>query len=227
MADLEEKGYLRQTHVSSGRVPTDLGYRYYVDEIVGAGALQTEGLEEIRQRLGRRLGIPELIREASRTLSAASHQAGLVRGPRLIHARFEHLELRRVAPHRVLAIFVTSSRLVQTHLLELQEDVQQEDLDAMSRVWDDRFANLTLSEVRSRLIAVMAEEGRLRHAANWAWNSAGGRWRAGSGGGALPDGAANILGDPGSRLGRCGPWSGPSKRRATKRLLDRASAPTG
>jgi len=158
MADLEEKGYLRQTHVSSGRVPTDLGYRYYVDEIVGIGALQTEGLEEIRERLGRRLRIPELIREASRALSEASHQAGLVRGPRLIHARFEHLELRRVAPNRVLAIFVTSSRIVQTRLLQLQEDLQQEDLDAMSRVWDDRFANLTLSEVRARLLAVMAEE---------------------------------------------------------------------
>src|SRR5512137_2528402 len=72
MADLEEKGYLRQTHISSGRVPTDLGYRYYVDEVVGAQAVQTDGLDEIRERLGRRLRFPELIREASRTLSAAS-----------------------------------------------------------------------------------------------------------------------------------------------------------
>ena len=60
MADLEEKGYLRQTHISSGRVPTDLGYRFYVDEVVGVQAVQTEGLDEIRERLGRRLQIPEL-----------------------------------------------------------------------------------------------------------------------------------------------------------------------
>src|SRR5512137_1547444 len=76
MADLEEKGYLRQTHVSSGRVPTDRGYRFYVDEVVGRQTFQTGCLEEIRERLGRRLQIPELIREASRTLSATSHQVG-------------------------------------------------------------------------------------------------------------------------------------------------------
>jgi len=158
MADLEEKGYLRQTHISSGRVPTDQGYRFYVDEVVGVQAARTEGLEEIRERLGRRLQIPELIREASRTLSAASHQVGLVRGPQLLNARFEHLELRRVAERRVLAIFVTSSRLVQTRLLHLQEDWPQGELDVMSRIWNERFTSLTLREVRERLIANMAED---------------------------------------------------------------------
>jgi heat-inducible transcriptional repressor len=76
----------------------------------------------------------------------------------MLNSRFEHLELRRVAPLRVLAIFVTSSRLVQTRLLELQEDWPQEELDAMSRVWNERFTSLTLREVRARLLAVMAEE---------------------------------------------------------------------
>src|SRR5512137_2407480 len=132
MADLEEKGYLRQTHVSSGRVPTDRGYRFYVDEVVGVQAVETAGLEQIRERLGRRLQVPELIREASRTLSAVSHQVGIARGPQVLDARFEHLELRRVAPHRVLAIFVTATRMVQTRLLEMQEDWPQEELDAMS-----------------------------------------------------------------------------------------------
>ena len=159
MADLERKGFLRQTHVSSGRVPTDLGYRFYVDEVVGVSPGPTPGLEEIREHLGRqRLELPELIRETSRTLSAASHQVGLVLGPQLLHARFEHLELRRVATQRVLAIFVTESRLVQTRLLELEEDWPQEELDAMSRLWNERFSSLTLREVRARLVAILAEE---------------------------------------------------------------------
>lgn len=159
MADLEEQGYLRQTHVSSGRVPTDLGYRFYVDEIVGAKPLPTAGLEGIRERLGRRgREVPELIREASRALSAASRQAGLALGPQVLNARLEHLELRRVATQRVLAIFVTESRLVQTRLLDLEEDWSQESLDAMSRIWNERFTSLTLREVRARLVEIMAEE---------------------------------------------------------------------
>src|SRR5512137_2557021 len=73
MAELEEKGYLRQTHVSSGRVPTDLGYRFYVDEVVGVQPLRPEGLAGIRGRIaGRRSEIGELIRETTRTLSLAS-----------------------------------------------------------------------------------------------------------------------------------------------------------
>jgi heat-inducible transcriptional repressor len=159
MADLEEKGYLRQTHVSSGRVPTDLGYRFYVDEVVGVQPAQAVGIEDIRERLGRRgTEITGLIRETSRALSTASRQVGLVLGPQLLDARLEHLEVRRVAPRRVLAIFVSQSRLVQTRLLDLDEDWPQEDLDAMSRIWNERFASLTLREVRSRLVEIVAEE---------------------------------------------------------------------
>ncbi|HEY6000518.1 MAG TPA: heat-inducible transcriptional repressor HrcA [bacterium] len=159
MADLEEKGYLRQTHVSSGRVPTDLGYRFYVDEVVGVRPARREGLEGMRERIAsRRSEIGELIRETTRTLSAASRQAGLVLGPRLLDARLEHLELRRVASRRVLSIFVTESRLVQTRVLELPEDWPQEDLDAMARVWNERFAGLALREVRTRLAVMMAAE---------------------------------------------------------------------
>jgi len=159
MADLEEKGYLRQTHVSSGRVPTDLGYRFYVDEIVGAQPLRPDGLARLRERIGGRGSeISEVIRETSRTLSAASRQVGIVLGPRLLDSRLERLELRRVATRRVLSIFVTESRLVQTRLLELPEDWPQEDLDAMARVWNERFATLPLREVWERLAAIMAAE---------------------------------------------------------------------
>jgi heat-inducible transcriptional repressor len=104
------------------------------------------------------LELTELIRETSRTLSAASRQVGLVLGPQLLNARFEHLELRRVASYRVLAIFVAESRLVQTRLLDVDEDWPQEDLDAMSRIWNERFSSLTLREVRVRLLAIMVEE---------------------------------------------------------------------
>lgn len=159
MADLEEKGYLRQTHVSSGRVPTDLGYRFYVDEVVGVQPLRREGIEVRRERIGGRASeLTELIRETTRTLSAASRQVGLVLGPRLLDSRLEHLELRRVSPRRVLSIFVAESRLVQTRLLELPEDWPQEELDAMARVWNERFASLPLREVRERLAALMAAE---------------------------------------------------------------------
>jgi len=159
MADLEHKGYLRQTHVSSGRVPTDLGYRFYVDEVVAVCPAPPDGLAQIRERLGRRrLELGGLIRETSRTLSAASRQVGLVLGPQLLNARFEHLELRRVAAHRVLAIFVSESRLVQTRLLEIEEDWPQHDLDAMAQAWNERFASLTLREVRVRLLELMAED---------------------------------------------------------------------
>jgi heat-inducible transcriptional repressor len=218
MADLEEKGYLRQTHVSSGRVPTDLGYRFYVDEVVGDRPTPGPGLEEIRERLWRRrLELPELIRETSRTLSAASHQVGLVLGPQLLHARFEHLELRRVASRRVLAIFVTESRLVQTRLLEIEEDWPQEEFDAMSRIWNERFSRLTLREVRARLLALMAEERAafdtlLARAIELGERALAGRI---AGDELYLDGAANILEVP--------EFADPGKVRALVRAIEEKS----
>lgn len=215
MADLEEKGYLRQTHVSSGRIPTDLGYRFYVDDLLGGGTIRPEGLERIRERFHlRRFEINDLARETSRMLSTASRHVGVVLGPQFQDSRFQHLEFRRVAERKVLAIFVAESRLVQTRFLDLEEDWTQEDLDTMSRIWNERFSSLPLREVRARLVRIMTEEKAqfdtlMEQALELGRQALAG---AGEGEDLYLDGAANILDVP--------EFAHPEKMRALVRAIE-------
>jgi heat-inducible transcriptional repressor len=215
MADLEEKGFLRQTHVSSGRIPTDLGYRFYVDDLVGAGTGRPACLEGIRERFSqRRFEINELVRETSKVLSSVSRHAGLVLGPQFLNSRCQHLEFRRVGERKVLAIFVAERHLVQTRVLDLDEDWSQEDLNAMSRLWNERFAALTIREVRSRLrelvSAEKAEFDRLMEQALELGRQA--LAAAGESEDLYVDGAANILDVP--------EFSHPDKMRALMRAIE-------
>lgn len=159
MADLEEKGYLRQPHVSSGRIPTDRGYRFYVDEVVEGGAPDPGRVGRIRERfLAHRAEPGGLPREASRMLSAASCGAGLVLGPLHGDDRCRRLEFRRVGDRRVLAIILAGSGLVRTRLLEMDEDWRQDELDAMAGLWNGRFAGRPMREVRDELRVMLAAE---------------------------------------------------------------------
>jgi heat-inducible transcriptional repressor len=218
MADLEEKGYLRQTHVSSGRVPTDAAYRLYVDELLGGGPRPAGPLDVIGERLRTcRAELAGLIRETSRTLSSVSRHVGVVLGPQLLAARVQHLEFRRVAERKVLAIFVSESGLVQTQLLEMGEDWSQEELDAMGRLWNERFSCLPLREVRERLVAIMAAEKAEFDALLEAALELGGQALAGvdAGEDLYLDGAANILEVP--------ELATPEKMRALVRAIEEKS----
>ena len=112
MADLEEMGFLRQPHPSSGRIPTDLGYRCYVDQLIRLKRLRPATVKQMRDRL-RHGGttVEEIFQKTSRTLSSVSSHLGLVMGPRIYEEGFRQLQFIRVGRRRVLAVIV-SDRLM-------------------------------------------------------------------------------------------------------------------
>jgi heat-inducible transcriptional repressor len=159
MADLEEAGFLRQTHPSSGRVPTDLGYRCYVDLLIKPGPPKATARQQIRERLLRgNLTFEEVFQSTSRTLSAVSRQLGIVVGPRLLGDRHQQLQFVRIGRRRVLAVIISGSGLIQNKMLELPEDWTQEELSAMSELWNRRFGSCSLREVREELLERMAAD---------------------------------------------------------------------
>ena len=120
MAELEELGYLASPHTSAGRIPTEKGYRFYVDTLLRVSDLDTRQKDQIEMKYRQHgLQMADMLREASRTLSSFSHHTGLVMIPRLKVTVFRHIEFVKLSSRQVLVVFVTQSGLVQNKLVEL------------------------------------------------------------------------------------------------------------
>jgi heat-inducible transcriptional repressor len=162
MAELEEMGYLTHPHTSAGRIPTDLGYRYYIDSLISIDNDADDFGDQLRQ-------VPplhgddihELMEEASRFLASLSQCAGVVVAPSESETKYKHIEFLRLRGSQVLIIFVTSTGIVQNKLIELDEGIRQQDLNQFSAYLVDELEHWTLTEIRQRLIEKMQEERRV------------------------------------------------------------------
>jgi heat-inducible transcriptional repressor len=162
MAELEEMGYLTHPHTSAGRIPTDWGYRYYIDSLISIRS-DTDDIEDhLRQAPPPHSGnLHDLMLEASQFLAALSHCAAVVIAPTEPEGKYRHVEFVRLRGRQVLIIFVTSTGIVQNKLIELDESIQQHDLNTFSVYLDEELEHHTITEVRQRLIEKMNEEKRL------------------------------------------------------------------
>ncbi len=159
MADLAELGYLAQPHTSSGRVPTDLGYRFYVDRLMDPRPLTRaeESLIERRFRPVRGEGV-DMMRGATKLLSGLSRSVGVLLAPRAQHLVVKCIEFVHLSGERILVILVTRSGQVHPKMVVLDEVIPQEELNKIAKVLNTLAQGLTLSEVRELLIKKMAEE---------------------------------------------------------------------
>ncbi len=159
MAELEELGFLTHPHTSAGRIPTDQGYRYYIDSLISIEQEAEELDDQLRQTPALHgEDLNQLMEEASRFLAALSRCAGVVVAPSEPDAKYRHIEFLRLRGRQVLIIFVTESGIVLNKLIELDDHILQQDLNRFSAYLDEELEHLTLSEIRERLIEKMREE---------------------------------------------------------------------
>jgi len=162
MAELEELGYLTHPHTSAGRIPTDRGYRYYIDSLISINNHTGEFGDPLRDAPSLKSeNMYDLMEEASRFLATLSHCAGVVVASSEPEAIYRHVEFVRLRGRQVLIVFVTDTGLVQNKLIELDENVRQQDLNMFSAYLDDELSQWTLTEIRQRLIAALEEKKRL------------------------------------------------------------------
>ena len=163
MALLEEKGYLVQPHTSAGRVPTERGFRFYVDTYLKKRSLNEKEQEKIRKSYNlERLDVEEVVKETSRVLSLFSHYLGVVLAPKLTHMIIKKFELVHVGKKCILVILISTSGVVYKQLLRMEEDdLKQEDLDRMANFLNSFASGLTLKEVKERVVEEIKKEKNL------------------------------------------------------------------
>lgn len=159
MADLEELGFLTHPHTSAGRVPTDKGYRYYIDALISVEG-DTVGIEEQMERASELHGgeIHQLMEEASQFLAKLSRHTSVVVAPAEPEGTYKHVEFVRLRGGQVLIIFVTNTGTVLNKLVEMDDDIPQQELNAFSSYLDQELERRPLPEVRDRLLERLREE---------------------------------------------------------------------
>jgi len=159
MADLEEMGYIISPHTSAGRVPTEKGYRFYVDTLLQVGQLDRQQKNRIEQyyRLDG-LRVEERLREAGKVLSAISSYAGVVMIPRFTSTVFRHIEFLKLSQGKLLVIFVSRSGLVQNKVIETDMPLSQHELEQISNYLNQTLSGLSIQEIKAKIVREMAEE---------------------------------------------------------------------
>ncbi len=148
MADLEERGYLNHPHTSAGRVPTDKGYRVYVDMLMDIEELSTREVDKIKRKLNEIDNREELLAHASDLLGSISSQLSIITNPQLATGKLDRLELVSLSSNRIMIIITVQSGLVKTLVMEVQSAVGRDKLDAIAQVLNERLHGLTLKQIR-------------------------------------------------------------------------------
>ena len=153
MSDLEEKGYLSHPHTSAGRVPTDLAYRFHVDQLIRLPSLSPEDKNTLMRALGTggSTAVERLIQRAAQALSLLSQELGIGLAPRLEEAVLEKLELLGVASDKVLLVATIRSGLARTLYIDFEGEIPEDTLATLAVLLNERLAGLTLKEIRATL----------------------------------------------------------------------------
>ena len=151
MVRLEKIGFLHQPHTSAGRIPTDMGLRFYVNSLFEEAIvpIKIEMLEEISSEKG---DFNSLLIQASRTLSEYSDNLGFVLSPRISKINYQHLRFIKISEEKVIIILITTSNLVLTEIVETQDYFTQFELDKASQYLNQNFKGKSLFFIRSYLI---------------------------------------------------------------------------
>jgi heat-inducible transcriptional repressor len=157
MSDLEESGYLSQPHTSAGRVPTDMGYRYYVDFLMELEKISDKEKLIIREHLDKAIDAEELLRDTSRLLGKISNQLSIVTSPHLGSGIFHKLELMQVSNSKMLVLISIQSGIIRTIMLEVGMELKKDVLDQVSRILNERLSGLTLREIRDTFVDRMSD----------------------------------------------------------------------
>ncbi|MEW6614499.1 MAG: heat-inducible transcriptional repressor HrcA [Thermodesulfobacteriota bacterium] len=162
MADLEDMGLLFQPHTSAGRIPTDEGLRYYVDCILKVRKLTKQEKETIKS--GYRplnLEITDVMKETSLLLSKISRYTGIVLAPKFNNRIFKHIEFIKLKEKQILVVFVSKAGIIHNKVIEIEENLSQDELYKFTRYLNQILTDLTLREVREKIIDEMKKESNM------------------------------------------------------------------
>jgi len=155
MSGLEKKGLIVSPHTSAGRIPTERGYRLFVDSMLEIEPLSKSLLSRVKQELDPDQNSDALINHASQMVSELTHMAGIVSVPKASHTTLRHIEFLPLSDQRILAIMVINEREVQNRVLHMQRSYSTTELQETSNLLNHNFSGKDIYDVRETLLQGM------------------------------------------------------------------------
>jgi heat-inducible transcriptional repressor len=161
MSDLEDAGYLTQPHTSAGRIPSEKGYRFYVDNLADSGKVSKSDERYISRMLAESETPEDVLARASYLLSTISKNVGIVIAPPLASTVLKHIEFVDLGEGKLLVILVSKAGLLQRKLIRVTDRYTQEELNKAGKYLVEQFAGRTLTDIRNDLLKKMQAERML------------------------------------------------------------------
>ncbi len=160
MADLEELGFVASPHTSAGRIPTDRGYRFFVDTLLRTQPQFTDEVAaaEIRRQVDNsRENSKDLVASVSQLLSSVTQLAGVVTLPMTQKASLSQIEFVTLSENRILVVLVFDDREVQNRMIQLERYYSPDELKRASNFLNEQFRGRTLTQARQEILSQLKE----------------------------------------------------------------------
>ena len=158
MADLEELDFIGQPHTSAGRIPTDKGYRYYVDSLMNIEILNERVLKTVKQNL-RTAPSDSILKEASKVIGIISQYLGIVQIPQLNDLIVQRIELIQISSTRLLVVVAFDSSIVRTVMLETKFEIENKNIDEITSYINEKFSGKPLKFIRDNFTGIINFQG--------------------------------------------------------------------
>ena len=156
MADLEELGYILQPHTSAGRIPSDQGYRLYVDKMMEEKEREVEEMKEIL--LEKEDKMDHLLKQAAKMLANNTEYAAMVSAPQYHRNKLKFIQLSQMDPHKLLVVTVVEGNLIRNKVVAVQEEISQEELLNLNIMLNSSLNGLTIDEINLGVISRLKEQ---------------------------------------------------------------------
>ena len=160
MSDLEEMGYIIQPHTSAGRIPSDKGYRLYVNELVEEKTAQVSTMNSLMIAKTNRM--EEILKQVVRLLASRTNYTTMISAPSYRGNKVKFIQLSRLNARQLLNVVVIEGNVVKNHILDLDEEITEEQVLKLNLLLNTRLNGLTLADINLGLISNIKEEAGSR-----------------------------------------------------------------
>jgi heat-inducible transcriptional repressor len=156
MSDLEEMGLILQPHTSAGRIPSDAGYRLYVDRMLDAKDREVAEMKEMMIQRQDRMEL--LLKQLARVLASNTNYAAMISGPQFHQIKIKFIQLSIVSDTQILAVIVAEGNVVRNKMIEVAHDLDQKDVLELNILLNSALNGLTLQEINLGTITKLKEQ---------------------------------------------------------------------